>query len=422
MSVDKRSSKRLKLLMHYLAATKNEVAVDKSVYLLCSCEPSSLAYAPRPAKLLSVVGENLRLARFVIVLIGFIWRIGGDKCWFFIEFLRLMALKDRFDSRYLELPSNSSVGFCSSLRALNVLQSAGALADVGCLIKWPGCDALSLGPKVSSVDFSTLLTWRDCVRALRLSCIVSRKMRSRFFFKNWSLQSYTAFKWIAFYLAVEKIPAQEFIVADHYNRWAVLMDRLVAEKKNAVLTLVQHGALLGLTSTSMDSNFSLDIPTRLKSVTKLYVYDEGAARVFGDNILSSSDLGGIDINFFKPKISLSPVLADSSVLSVLIVGHAICEDFHLFVYDQLVHDFDVNFFYKPHPTVAPSKAIKSRNWHVVDGADFFPEVDLLISYPSTLVAEYEGCGIGAVVHPLAIESDGFHEVLSIISNKLHSLK
>ncbi|WP_460159316.1 hypothetical protein [Pseudomonas sp. S3_H09] len=420
--MDKNKSSQLRLLAHYLAATKNEVAIDKSVYSLCSCEPSDLGYAPRPAKLISIAGSNLRSIRLIINLAAFMWRVGLDKCWFLLDFLRLMIVKDRFDDRYSNLPSNLPIGLSFSPRALGVLESAGVLNGMGALIKCPGSEALDLDSRVLAFNFSALLTWQDCIQALRLSFIISSRMRKKALFDVWRLQSYTAFKWIAFYLAIEKMSSHKFVITDHYDRWAVLMDRLVAErsKKESSLTIVQHGSLVGLASTSMESSFSVEIPTRLCNVAKLYVYNEGSAEVFRHYILSHrATEHSLEVEFFKPKISLSPVSSD---FSVLIVGHAICENFHLYLYDQVVSNYTVDFFYKPHPTVSPSKEIKSRGWHMIEQADFFPEVDLLISYPSTLVAEYEGRGIGAVLHPLAIKPEEYCEVLSRINNKLQAVK
>jgi len=421
--VDKNKFSRLRLLAHYLAATRNEIAIDESVYSLCSCEPNNLAYAPRPAKLISFAGSNFRSIRFVIKLAAFMWKVGLDKCWFMLDFVRLMVVKDKFDIRYSNLPSDLPIGLSFSPRALGVLESAGVLSGMGGLIKCPGSEALDLdSKKILVFSFSALLTWQDCIQALRMSFIISSRMRRKALFDVWRLQSYTAFKWIAFYLAIEKMSSHQFVITDHYDRWAVLMDRLVAgrPKKKSSLALVQHGSLVGLASTSMESSFSVKIPTRLCNVAKLYAYNEGSAEVFRNHILSRRAAAHpLEVEFFKPKISLSPVSSD---FSVLIVGHAICENFHLYLYDQIGSNSTVDFFYKPHPTVSPSKEIKSRGWHMIEQDDFFPEVDLLISYPSTLVAEYEGRGIGAVLHPLAIRPEEYCEVLLKINNQLQAAK
>ncbi|BBP60728.1 hypothetical protein [Pseudomonas sp. St316] len=420
--MDNKARRQLRLIAHYLAATKNEIAVDQSVYSLCACDPSQLAYAPRPAKLWSVIGSGLVPARVVIKFVSLLWRMGLDKCWFLFDFLRLLIGKEKFDAGFLALPSEMPVALSFSPRALGVLESVNALSHSSCLVRGPGSERLVVSPEVTVLNYSSLLTWRDCTEALRLSFIISGRMRHKSAFKIWRLQSYTAFKWIAFYLAIEKMPSHKFVITDHYDRWAVLVDRLVAEKKKAQssLTIVQHGSLVGLSSTSMEATFSVKIPTRLGSVSKLYVYNEGAAEVFRKHILSCGSLRrGLEVECFKPGISLSPVSSD---FSVLIVGHAICENFHLFLYDQMVSNSTIDFFYKPHPTVSPSREVRARGWYLIEQADFFPKVDLLISYPSTLVAEYEGSGIGAILHPLAIKPEEYEAVLSKIINKLQSAK
>ncbi|MDO7895446.1 hypothetical protein [Pseudomonas citrulli] len=420
--MDNQARRRLRLLAHYLAATKNEIAVDQSIYSLCASDPVVLAYAPRPAKLLSVIGAGSVAARFIIKFVSFLWRMGLDKCWFLFDFIRLLIGKEKFNAGFLVLSSEKPVALSFSPRALGVLEAVDALSYSSCLVRGPGGGGLLTGPEVTVLNYSSLLTWRDCAEALRLSLIISSRMKCKPTFEIWRLQSYTAFKWIAFYLAIEKLPSHKFVITDHYDRWAVLVDRLVAEKKKAQssLTIVQHGSLVGLSSTSMETTFSVQIPTRLRSVNKLYVYNEGAAEVFRKHILACGSLKrGLEIEYFKPRISLSPVSSD---FSVLIVGHAICENFHLFLYDQMVSNSAIDFFYKPHPTVSPSREVRARGWHMIEQTDFFPKVDLLISYPSTLVAEYEGSGIGAILHPLAIKPEEYEAVLSKIINKLQSAK
>ncbi|WP_053146556.1 hypothetical protein [Pseudomonas sp. P97.38] len=419
--MDKKKHGRLRLLAHYLAATRNEIAVDESVYSLCACDPSKLAYAPRPAKFLSVIGEGFFVARVFIRVVSWLWYLGLDKCWFLFDFSRLLISKDKFDLRFLGLPSDRSIALSFSPRALSVLESVDALSQSSCLVRGPGSEGVITSPGLTVLNYSSFLTWRDCVEALRLSFIVSSRMKRKNDLSIWKLQSYTAFKWIVFYFAIEKMPSHKFVITDHYDRWAVLVDRLVARRKvSSGLTIVQHGSLVGLSSTSMETTFSVKIPTRLVSVNKLYVYNQGAAEVFRKYILSCANRRrDLEVECFKPKISLSPVSSD---FSVLIVGHAICESFHLFLYDQMVSNSGIDFFYKPHPTVSPSREIRARGWHMIEQADFFPKVDLLISYPSTLVAEYEGSGIGAILHPLAIKPAEYEAVLSKIMSKLQSAK
>lgn len=85
-------------------------------------------------------------------------------------------------------------------------------------------------------------------------------------------------------------------------------------------------------------------------------------------------------------------------LRLLFVGHPICETLHVHIVEALGEG--ISSYYKPHPANPSSARVNSASWTVIHDKTVFPEVDLLISYPSTLVKEYEGMNIPAIIHPL----------------------
>ncbi len=96
---------------------------------------------------------------------------------------------------------------------------------------------------------------------------------------------------------------------------------------------------------------------------------------------------------------------------MLFVGHPLCEDFQVSVFKALHELVAIEAFYKPHPKAPMSASMANVGWKIIDAADQFPIVEMLISYPSTLVIEYEVFGIHASVHPLDIASDSIGEFI-----------
>jgi hypothetical protein len=231
---------------------------------------------------------------------------------------------------------------------------------------------------------------------------------------KWTLQSYTAFRWFLVRYAIDRISGP-LVIAEHFDRWAVLIDRSIRESRRKTifdsgrrLVLIQHGALGGM---RMD-NAPLKLPIKLGCVDMLYAYDESEEDLFRNSILISRRIDqSLRVEYFKPSIKLSgePI---SSRPRILFVGHPICEHFHAALYCGLKEAGDVDFFYKPHPKASMSSDMAKFGWKIIYNSEIFPRVDLLIAYPSTLVIEYKESGIEALVHPIDIRIERLPEFIS----------
>ena len=73
-------------------------------------------------------------------------------------------------------------------------------------------------------------------------------------------------------------------------------------------------------------------------------------------------------------------------------------------------------YYKPHPKAPMSASMETLEWKIIKEANIFPRVDLLVSYPSTLVIEYETAGIPASVHSLDASIDELTQFVEKIKN------
>jgi hypothetical protein len=149
----------------------------------------------------------------------------------------------------------------------------------------------------------------------------------------------------------------------------------------------------------------LKVPTRLRQVDELYAYNSDEAAAFQTDVFELGKLSRmLEICFFKPTIKLTEeAISDNPKL--LFVGHPLCETFHVEVFRKLTIWQDLDIYYKPHPKAPMSASMEAIKWIIIKEERLFPRADLLISYPSTLVIEYENLGIPASVHPLDVRID-----------------
>jgi hypothetical protein len=280
---------------------------------------------------------------------------------------------------------------------------------------------------IQCIDVFALLTRRELWQAWRDALQATYLMASRRRSTKWVLQSYTAWRWFVVRAAVDKLPGR-LLMVENYDRWAVLVDSSAWSKKFSAsnggppqrreLILMQHGSVQGLSGSAAFAASELQLRRRLRAVTRLHVYGPAEERAFKENILSKTCVRrGIEVTYFTPRIELQN-LASEELPRVLFVGHPICENLHLKIFEGLQNEYECSFFYKPHPTAPMSERMNSPQWRVIQESDQFPVVDLVISYPSTLVAEYSAHNIPAVVHPIDLDEANFGPILDEIRSRL----
>lgn len=396
----------LRLLADYLRATENEIAIDASLYEMLGLRPSQGGYLPRPSKSLSRLTPWQKRLLPGASLLRFFWRFGGAALFLFLEclrFFRLISAKDRKPFSFL--PSDVSYGVLFSERAAGVINQA--LPNNSLVwITFPWVVNDDVKGSDGKLDILVVLSVSDLMRAWSLSVKAVHRLGSHARTKHWVLQGYTAFRWMATRIALDKIDAKGYVIAEHYDRWACLVDSVVRSRRREAFTqqpdftIVQHGSLVSLNAEqSLKTELPLQLPSRHRSVSAIYVYDMYSRDVFFNSIISPvCESRCVSVDYYRLTITLCE-LHRQKVFSVLFVGHPLCEKLHV----DLCHSFDgesIFSFYKPHPTSMPSNEVVSQSWLVIQGREIFPPVDLLISYPSTLVDEYASLGIPAVLHSL----------------------
>ncbi|MCU1762136.1 hypothetical protein NTD84_20735 [Pseudomonas sp. 14P_8.1_Bac3] len=416
------TDQRLKFIIDYIWATENEITIDNSVYALSGVLPAEINYVPRPSKILGRFSQNRKLFRVCVGIFKNLWNIGGAAIYFLYEMIILYHHSVRCTDKLDETVDTGEYALAFSSRAGDILQPPILGFEPKCWITFPWAPLNHQTCNARHIDIFSLLEKRDFFDAYKLAVIASRKLARRERTKHWTLQSYTAFRWFAVRIALEKLDINQLLIAEHYDRWAVLADKVVS-KTDASLVLMQHGALSGLTLSDQTRRARLPfkLAHRLSNVTQLFVYDESSRAVFESDVLSPGCVArSVAVRFFQPMIELTQLPSEHAV-KILFVGHPICEALHVYLYKQLSREYNVTCYYKPHPTAGLSDSVKQQSWCIVEGRSCFPVVEFLISYPSTLVNEYAASGISAVLHSLDHDKDFSSGLLESVKSKLDAL-
>jgi hypothetical protein len=241
-------------------------------------------------------------------------------------------------------------------------------------------------------------------RYLNFRILVSSYFSSLFIYKKLKLkgvdkmQTIFSQDWLHTYSILNKSEnLQEIWFANHYDRWAILFSDFNCTKK----VFIQHGLL----------NKDTNPPNLISKVNYGYLIHENQKKFIVDSVIKS------DFNFETLKPSL--ILSEKGIndkFNVLIVGHA---TLHLENEYNLVRNLDkskINLFLKPHPILTFESYIIWKDKHsytLIEDPTFFPKVDLVISYESTLGLEYSQLGIDVIYY----QEYSVQEIISIIHNK-----
>ena len=222
----------------------------------------------------------------------------------------------------------------------------------------------------------------DFFRAYRLSVsaifYVARHNPNRYI-----RRSYTAFEFYLTYNAISKFPVKtELVFANHIDRWAIVFDACPQTKK----ILVQHGI----------ETKTANWPVKLNTVTTLYAFNEELGLDVTRALLTHEP----EYKFMKPTIGLIDDEEDKN-FKVLIVCHpAAMRDREEYLISHLQEPY-ITVYAKTHYTTPDlsfyEELTKRYNYHLIT-TKMFPKVNTLISYRSTLVSEYEICGIPALMY------------------------
>lgn len=423
---------QMRILADFCEATENEIAVDKMLLAVADVRPERVGFFPRPSKWISY---GRRFPFFIFCLwfaIRWIWIFGGAYVFFFCQFFPTWLRAKQLGREFSETLIESGCVLALSSRVGDIVHGE-HVKDLPCMwITMPWADLTRIPADAKCVDVFMLLNKSDIWSAYRNAIFATHILHRRKRTSPWILQSYTAFRWFAVRAAIDKLSGR-LIMAEHFDRWAVLVDSSMQANKyrlNAYgqiqrrdLTLIQHGALgsLGEKNRS-DAPLKLKLHRKLRAITQLYVYNPQEEHAFKADVLSAGCVRrGIKISYYTPGLELQ-VDHEYAGLKVLFVGHVLCEELHQHIFNSLAKEFEFKAYYKPHPTSPMSQIMNNSEWMVVNDVGYFPVVDLLISYPSTLIVEYSGKGVPAMVHPLNLTKKNSDDFVKYIGAKIKILQ
>lgn len=402
------------VVQDYLASVSNEINFDSLYFRIINSSPDELGYLPRVPKWISFSQRHLRLMRLLIQVLRFFWIFGGAILFFLKQALQLCSARSKAGAGRFT-PSEHGYVFALTERTAEMnMPDQQAMRATWITMSWSPITRLPQG--VAHVDYSQILTIRDIalafLHAIQSVYLLAGKKRQ----KKWVLQSYTAFHWFTVRAAIDKLTGP-VLMTDHFDRWAVLIDSSFARRPAtdaSMLTLVQHGSVDPVSESAAPVKPTIRLTRRLRAVDELWVYDANSENIFKRDVLSVACSRRItEVRYFKPSIVLTR-LDDTEGLRVLFVGYSLCEQVHVALYHRLISDFRLKVYYKPHPRTVMSMQLEDVGWTVLKESTTFPEVDLLISYPSTLVTEYASLSVKSVVHPLdikAAEIENFYQLV-----------
>lgn len=398
----------LRFICEFFAAIQNEVAHDLYQLKIAGLDSNASPSLPRPAKWVAIYSKYPKIFTALDGIFSAGWVFLGI-VFFFTEHLRFSSVV----CRNVE-PDPKGQVFVFSRRCADLVSSNVSLGIPTQLVTFPWLSiersCVSEAPLVAGLLLKRSIASRILALSILSHIISIRSVYSRRFF----FQSYTAWRWYYARLLLVYLPGP-FLTADHFDRWAVLADKVVGQRNRQygkqAFTLLQHGSVNAQTQ---DESIGFDIPTKLCNVTDIYLYSDADYRVFLKDILCARKHRPV-LNYLVPKLKLSPIESRGK-FSVLIVGHPLCENFHMDFINWLSECHDVYVLYKPHPLAKESRLISAMACDIVRDKQFFPCVDMVVSYPSTLVTEYSTSGVEVFEHRMKPTPSEYEDLKLFVSH------
>ncbi len=194
------------------------------------------------------------------------------------------------------------------------------------------------------------------------------------------------------YIGISNISKDnEIVFCNQSDRWAILFDSIPSRKK----ILIQHG---------IASN-DIICPVRLSNVDIFYSISKSTYKDVYFSILDCKP----ELRFQKGSLHLSDIEKHNGI-AILIVSHIVWFEKEEVLVRTLTQIGDIDIYLKKHPEVKNDQCYRDLQsaypFNYITDA-FFPNVDGVISYQSTLAYEYRDIGIPTYIYdpskPLPIQ-------------------
>jgi len=412
-----------KCVCGYVASCRNHYALDGVIYRVAGEDIDQFHGIPRPAKWINGKSKHVAAIKRLSNFFRLLWKHLGFYFFLLGQFaFSLFRTKAKKNEKFIH--DGEFLAIVTSQRGANVIhQTCAADSTVWFFIPWEKkYDKVKLNAG-RIVECVLCLEKKDLIRAFFLAIEAHKRLCAQEN-QNLIMQTYTAFFWMCAMLALEKLQPKHVITDSHHDRWAVLVD-CYASDKIVKFRLVQHGIEHEKTYEIMSGlAYGGRLPYRLKKVSELFAYDHAQSALFLRQIISENvDSLGPKITYFTPLLQLTSIGRPDKT-KALFIGHPLCETLQSDMYRSIHEDFDFEFYYKPHPAAKMSRSMYSVGWDVIEDGYLFPAVDVLISYDSTLLKEYESLGgTSIIMHPMTMENpEECEELIRRVVLKLERIK
>lgn len=333
----------------------------------------------------------------------------------FIRFVILKARLGTFCATSFRACELDEVLFASSELGLTVSRKANI--PVKLVLTLPRLGRLKTSQEQIQVNSLELLEWREFFLIAFIAWAESMRLAVGHRTRHVSMMSVYLLEVFVVSEALRKVQrltsARRLFVTDHFDRWAMMADLVREYGYFQKLGVIQHGIL----TTTSESDFTILIPEKLNYVDELYYYHRTSLEVFKSKILGADTVQCYE---FSNDLALSDI--SYSGFGVLVVGHPLCYDFHCMLVSKIfIADETVTVFYKPHPSMADFGISANMQWNWIDNPEMFPDVDLVVSYPSSLAVQYEQTATPVVFHKLDASATDADSVLVEVISKIRSL-
>lgn len=229
-----------------------------------------------------------------------------------------------------------------------------------------------------------------------------------------SLLTLNSYTWLLYYHALKKIPTQtNLYFCNQKDRWALLVDKLPHTNK----FLIQHGTEILTASVGNLCKYSANykfwvqkVPYKSSTFKIVYAFTQKESEAILLSIVENNP------RFIYTGYGLKLSERISSKFSVLLIG---CYSFNSEREKEIINllqPFEIELYIKNHPTLRPDFYYKLKEkfeFNIVDNK-CYPNVDLVLSYASTLAFEYESLGITVIYY----EDHSNEELLLLIRKML----
>ncbi|MDH5717008.1 MAG: hypothetical protein OEZ22_05165 [Spirochaetia bacterium] len=379
-----------------LNAIENEYEIDKYTILRINPSYNSKYFFPRPAKLIKYYKKNKLLLSYLLRIVLLLWPIFLFPLLLIINAIQYIFLRivSTFKTKKQKMPLNKLL-----IGEKIILALSPKAVDMVQRIEKENRPIYILNYKNSELDNKLLKNFSVLSFFDNISFqIIFKSLISSLYFKYFVvlfrknhliLQTYVSFSWFLIWFSLSKLNNYnfEFWFVNHYDRWAILIDKLEKKSRNVFL---QHGKL----------PVDFIIPNKIKNIKTAYVFDKRSGDILRTNIIVEKCV--YSQKFISTKINLSKIKVEKNLMNILIIGGPFTNEKEILLIRNIFKNFQnkVKIFLKPHP-VFSNKGYKEiyknkKNFHFIEDKKFYPKVNFAITEKSTLGIEYEMSGIPVI--------------------------